>query len=290
MKNEKISLEIATLKKALSEDMPKVVRQKIEAKIETLEKELKGSTQSGVAFAKSLLSGKKKVKAMAKVDFNALIKSLSKKPEYEFLKYLTRKQIEDDLDREAKPLGYRYVGRKNFKIPTKADIKAKRGVYYENRSNRMDINRSVRLAKGGLIEHGLKVGDEIYANSRNQKDMIFVKADDGIMYSVELNTGQRIKMNKVDMKTRSKMENGGKTDDQVTLRKVNKKKIVSDDDGTFYLTYIDSTHFYLSNNDSMQGMAFHIAEFKEREWYNEVKAWLKTNPQYANGGEIGGME
>jgi hypothetical protein len=151
MKNEKISLEIATLKKALLKDMPKVVKAKIEAKIVALEKELKGSTQTGVEFAKSLLSGKRKVKAMAKVDFNSLIKSLSKKPEYSFLKSLTRKEIEDDLDREAKPVGYRYVGRKNFKIPTKADIKAKRGVYYENRSNKSDVNRSVRLAKGGDV-------------------------------------------------------------------------------------------------------------------------------------------
>ena len=185
MKNEKISLEIATLKKALSKEMPKVVKAKIEAKIEALEKELKGSTQTGVEFAKSLLSGKRKVKAMANVDFNSLIKSLSKKPEYDFLKYLTRKQIEDDLDREAKPVGYRYVGRKNFKVPTKADIKAKRGVYYENRSNRSDINRSVRLAKGGDISKKLEVGvyrvgkpKKVVANLYEQKIVEIFKNGD----------------------------------------------------------------------------------------------------------------
>ena len=207
MKNEKISLEIATLKKALSEEMPKVVRQKLEAKIETLEKELKGSTQTGVEFAKSLLSGKKKVKAMAKVDFNALIRSLSKKPEYEFLKYLTRKQIEDDLDREAKPLGYRYVGRKNFKIPTKADIKAKRGVYYENRSNRMDINRSVKLAKGGAIEHGLEVGDKINYIDGN---LLFV-ANNRKSFIVNISQGRRVSsadLNKMTDKEQRALEFG----------------------------------------------------------------------------------
>jgi hypothetical protein len=281
MKNEKISLEIATLKKALLKDMPKVVKAKIEAKIVALEKELKGSTQTGVEFAKSLLSGKRKVKAMAKVDFNSLIKSLSKKPEYDFLKYLTRKQIEDDLDREAKPVGYRYVGRKNFKIPTKADIKAKRGVYYENRSNRTDVNRSVRLAKGGdtrgefgtfvyeiygngilkeegilkagysnlikemamdmskkytnpsvrvrklskkeyedggmmakggLVKHGLKVGDEILHSADN---MIIVKSMNGKYFAVNLNKGTRVnreklgKMNNEEMDKFMKLENGG---------------------------------------------------------------------------------
>jgi len=207
MKNEKISLEIATLKKALLKDMPKVVKAKIEAKIVALEKELKGSTQTGVEFAKSLLSGKRKVKAMAKVDFNSLIKSLSKKPEYDFLKYLTRKQIEDDLDREAKPVGYRYVGRKNFKIPTKADIKAKRGVYYENRSNKSDVNRSVRLAKGGDArgEFGTFVY-EIYGNGILKEERIVKAGYSNLIKEMAINMSKEYTNPSVRVRKLSKKE------------------------------------------------------------------------------------
>jgi hypothetical protein len=182
MKNEKISLEIATLKKALLKEMPKVVKAKIEAKIEALEKELKSSSKTNIEFAKSLLSGKKKVKNMAKVDFETLINSLSKKPEYSFLKSLTKKQIKDDLGREAKPVGYRFVGRKNFKVPTRADIKAKRGVYYENRSNRTDVNRSVRLAKGGSVSKKAKGGGILsvyeikYKNANGERESFKTEA------------------------------------------------------------------------------------------------------------------
>jgi cell division septum initiation protein DivIVA len=158
MKNDKISLEIATLKKALEKPMPKVVKSKLEAKIDKLEKELKQSTNTGTEFAKKLVEGKKKVKELNQTEFSRLIKDLSKKPEYDFLKYLTKGQIKDDLKREAKPVGYRFAGRNNFKTPTQTDIKLKRGVYYENRSNRSDVDRQVRLAKGGDISKKLEVG------------------------------------------------------------------------------------------------------------------------------------
>jgi hypothetical protein len=306
MKNDKISLEIATLKKALLSPMPKVVKEKVEAKIERLEKELKGSTQSGVEFAKSLLSGKKKVKGMAKVDFNALIKSLSQKPEYSFLKALTRKQIEDDLDREAKPLGYRYVGRKNFKIPTKADIKAKRGVYYENRSNRMDINRSVRLAKGGEVYEKLEVGvyrvgkpSKVVTNLYEQKIVEIFKNGDIATASDYARSLSEFKGKRYESypiitlahleNQYKKFENGGRTEDQ-TKRKVNPKKMVKDGEDTFFLTYIDPTHFYLSNDLKYDGSAYHIGQFRGEVWYDDAKSWLKTHPKMAKGGDIGGME
>jgi hypothetical protein len=151
MKVEKISLEIATLKKQLKTKMPDVIKTKIEAKINRLEKELKGSTLTGVEFARNLLAGKKKVNSMTKTEFNDFVKLLSKKPEYDFLKYLTKQQIKDDLDRVAKPVGWRFRGRTNFATPSKTDIKLRRNVYYENRSNKSDVSRVVRLGKGGSL-------------------------------------------------------------------------------------------------------------------------------------------
>jgi hypothetical protein len=64
-------------------------------------------------------------------------------------------------------------------------------------------------------------------------------------------------------------------------------KVVEDEDGKYYLTKIDATHFYLSNNSSMKGMAFSIFEFRESKWYDEVKSWLKeNNSKMSKGGKV----
>jgi hypothetical protein len=65
-------------------------------------------------------------------------------------------------------------------------------------------------------------------------------------------------------------------------------KKVTDGDDTYYLTYIDSTHFYLSNSKDYKGNAFHIAEFRSRPFYNEVKSWLKSykGEMMSKGGKV----
>ena len=65
-------------------------------------------------------------------------------------------------------------------------------------------------------------------------------------------------------------------------------KKVTDGDDTYYLTYIDSTHFYLSNSKDYKGNAFHIAEFRSRPFYDEVKSWLKSykGEMMATGGKV----
>lgn len=298
MKNEKISLEIATLKKSLKEKMPSVVRTKIEAKIEKLEKELKSQSDSSVDFTRKILVGKKKVKDMSQKQFNDLIKELSKKPEYDFLKYLTKKQIEDDLDREAKPVGYRFVGRKNFKIPTKADIKAKRGVYYENRSNRTDVNRSVRLAKGGMIQHGLKVGDEIVEFSDN----IVVVKNNSKTFVVNLNQGTRIsegqffdKSNK-EIKKFNTMAKGGSIGEELMggqpsqkkpsgailleVRKRGREIVVTEDGGKTKEVYVKSNGYsgYTLHYNGNQYEFAHSLDSKEKG--GEVSK--STKEAYAN--------
>ena len=69
-------------------------------------------------------------------------------------------------------------------------------------------------------------------------------------------------------------------------------KIVDDEDGKWYLTKIDTTHFYLNNNfdDAVKkiGFAYHIREFRSRPFYEEVRSWLKSAFTYTEGGEIDG--
>jgi phage terminase large subunit-like protein len=62
---------------------------------------------------------------------------------------------------------------------------------------------------------------------------------------------------------------------------------VKDGEDTFYLTYIDPTHFYLSNTRDFKGSAYHSGQFRDRPFYNDVVSWLKSNrPKMAKGGGV----
>jgi hypothetical protein len=67
-------------------------------------------------------------------------------------------------------------------------------------------------------------------------------------------------------------------------------KVVTIGEDTWYLTYIDSTHFYLSNSPDFIGSAYNIGQFRasEPQWvWKDVKSWLKNNSKkMADGGMI----
>lgn len=52
-------------------------------------------------------------------------------------------------------------------------------------------------------------------------------------------------------------------------------KQVTINDTTFFLTYCDATHFFLSNNEEFKGHAYHIGQFRSESCYNEVNEWLR---------------
>jgi myosin heavy subunit len=67
--------------------------------------------------------------------------------------------LERDAGRKAKPFGYRFVGKHDYRVPTEMQIKRglKRGtIDYEGRPNRADVNpdKKVKLAKGGMAKQG----------------------------------------------------------------------------------------------------------------------------------------
>lgn len=71
--------------------------------------------------------------------------------------------LERDAGRKAKPFGYRFVGKHDYRVPTEMQIKRglKRGtIDYEARPNRADVNpdKKVKLADGGMMKRGGKVG------------------------------------------------------------------------------------------------------------------------------------
>ena len=65
--------------------------------------------------------------------------------------------LKKDAGRSAKPFGYRFIGKHDYRVPTSAQIKAgkKRGtIDYEARPNRSDKypKQSVKLARGGDVQ------------------------------------------------------------------------------------------------------------------------------------------
>jgi len=69
--------------------------------------------------------------------------------------------VKKDASRSAKPFGYRFAGKHDYRVPTKAQIKAGKAngkVVYESRANRSDVfpkgqkgKSYAKLAKGGQI-------------------------------------------------------------------------------------------------------------------------------------------
>lgn len=148
MATEKLSTEIALLERKAKESKNAVVKKSIQAKISRLKEELKNKSTTSESLS-ALSKAKKKISEMTSKEFNEMIKKLSEKEEFRFLKSMTKDEIKRDIKRTAKPVGWRFRGGDNFKKPTKKDIRENNDVYYESRVNRSDVSRSVKLSKGG---------------------------------------------------------------------------------------------------------------------------------------------
>lgn len=150
MKSDKLSNEIAALERKQSETKNKVAKTALGNKIERLKEELKKLTSTAVAKT-ALERAQRKIREMSSKEFTQLVKKLAQKAEYKFLKNMTTDEIKRDVMRTAKPVGWRFRGRDNFKKPSKKDIKEGNNVYYEGRTNRSDVSRPIRLAEGGGV-------------------------------------------------------------------------------------------------------------------------------------------
>ena len=145
-----ITKEIAILERTASTVSNEKAKNALKSKIERLKKELEAAKGTPSEKKEKKARAKKQAQGASKESFAEMVKRLSEKKGYEFLKYMTEDQVKRDKDRAAKPVGWRHKGDRTSK-PTKADIRNRKstGVYYENRVNRSDVSRRVRLEKGG---------------------------------------------------------------------------------------------------------------------------------------------
>jgi len=189
--NKEVLKEVANVVK--NDTIPAEIKPKLIAKIKeeahaSMEEEkkaikefAKAKTKPKKAQAKVRLEKakerKKNVKDLAvtvsrkhdKDKFKDLMKRLTDTGKYDFLKGMSKEDVERDMKRLAKPMGWRFRGKGNYKNPNRAEIKAgvKSGkVYYETRPERSDVSKTVRLKDGGLIEY-----NELVERHRNQKNL-----------------------------------------------------------------------------------------------------------------------
>jgi len=113
----------------------------VEKKIETKKVERKQKLGKIMSDLEEMIEKSKKLKAKYGSGYKATGKPTD---------------IERDADRMAKPFGYRFVGKHDYRVPTEKQIRRglKTGkVDYEGRPNRADFNpqRRVKLADGGEV-------------------------------------------------------------------------------------------------------------------------------------------
>jgi type I restriction-modification system DNA methylase subunit len=134
------------------------------------------------------------------------------------------------------------------------------------------------FGRGGVIsssttKEGIEklIGDYYYS-----KNISLRKLDDKDEYEVYNSKGKingvKVVLNKgrYQFVESNKMAHGGYMEEGGEIKEV------TDGEDTFYLTYIDPTHFYTSNSKDFIGNAHHLAEFRSRPFYNEVKSWLNS--------------
>ena len=108
-------------------------------------------------------------------------------------KYKGKKvDLEKDSSRSAKPFGYRFKGKHDYRVPTKAQVKEglKRGtIDHETRANRSDVHpeAKVKLAKGGGVGREYdQWAKNIYDNQSEQQareGLIQFARENGFEYS-----------------------------------------------------------------------------------------------------------
>jgi hypothetical protein len=98
------------------------------------------------------------------------------------------------------------------------------------------------MAMGGIIEHGLEVGDNIY-DSDNENNLIFVE-NDGVDYEVNLDTGKRYRMGHSNERQDNYMAKGGKLyvksyADDKREKALHRGKRISDEGNVYYENRLD---------------------------------------------------
>jgi len=144
------------------------------------------------------------------------------------------------------------------------------------------LNKANKYADGGGVGK-FKKGDKV-TDGRGNVGIIKQVQSNGnlyiqwVSYSGETTTDLTADNDPSDFEKLDDFANGGGVDKVYKL---------IDGENTWYLTYLDSTHFFLINTKEYKGSPYHIGEFRSRPFYNEVLSWLNSNKgKMAKGGGV----
>tara|TARA_R110001606_G_scaffold234198_3_gene381874 strand:+ start:3747 stop:5282 length:1536 start_codon:yes stop_codon:yes gene_type:complete len=269
------------------------VKLKIAAKIKGLRAQIKagktkGKDVSAKQLANSLLRSRKKFLEMSKKDFNGVIRQLSKKPEYSFLKGMSRTEVINDINRKAKPVGWRFKGRENYKTPTKEQVRKGRAngtVYYENRPNRSDVSQARQLAKGGTI---IKKGNRVrVVNTKfnGQEGLVTSNDLNNGNYSVQMEDGKvkGFPFENLMLLSRDTYAKGG----EIIKTKKDIKKVFGSSVTDIDETENDYDYIVQGNLDEIKSIAkkkgINIEDVEH--WGIRIWKYAKGGSTYAEGGE-----
>lgn len=225
LRSTKIANELAVIERKLQETSNQTLKDALKKKQARLKDELNDAKKSTPQLAKKLLAEKQKVKSLSKIDFNDLVRRLSKKPEYSFLKTMNKSTVRTDLERKAKPVGWRFKGRGNYDKPTQLEIKKGKksgAVYRENRPIRSDVSHIVRLGEGGVVINGISINVGDKGTYGRSKEQITITGITPKIINFTTSEGKKKGIYR-DAFAKSYVPNGSKKNDSIQVTETNKK-------------------------------------------------------------------
>jgi len=243
------------VKQEIKEEKKEIAEQKKDIKAATKEvksaqKEVRKTAIKKVAAKqverKQVVTRKAKRKTKIKSIISDLDRLINKNKELK-AKYKDKGvDLKKDAGRSAKPFGYRFVGKHDYRVPTEAQVRKglKRGtIDYEARPNRSDKypQAKVKLADGGEV----KVGDILTANTGVKVKVVEYDPKFGGRVRVErideYATGKPsvfMPLSRFKMADGGMMRRGGRTKAEITADKRYKAlkagKRVSEDGNVYY--------------------------------------------------------
>ena len=195
MDKQQILDKIAILQKAKKSLATKAAKEKLKSKIADLKQILKDANIPTGKLATMLIGSEKKIAGYSKDQFGSVLKRLSARDEYSFLKSMGKGKVKDDMKRFAKPVGWRFKGKNNIKKPTAKELaigKKNGTVYYEDRANRSDVVRRAKLKTGGSVDDKNRIAKEIITQLGGMGKMTamtgaynFVSSPNGVSFRIK---------------------------------------------------------------------------------------------------------
>jgi chemotaxis protein histidine kinase CheA len=171
------------VKQEIKEEKKEIAEQKKDIKqatkeVKSAQKEVRKTAIKKVAAKqverKQVVTRKAKRKTKIKSIISDLDRLINKNKELKS-KYKDKGvDLKKDAGRSAKPFGYRFVGKHDYRVPTEAQVRKglKRGtIDYEARPNRSDVypKADAKLADGGMMAKGGETGVELMGGQSNSQ-------------------------------------------------------------------------------------------------------------------------